>query len=114
MKTKISVTILKHGKHNQDILLAVTSHNEGICTLCPADLISFANVKRAIYPALYKNLFDIGRIDGQEDELFVSDDNGQTYTIILEFREVHELTQNGETDRDDLKGIFETPETDKP
>lgn len=109
MKTRISVEILKQGTHNGEILNAIASHNSDVCILSPEDLISYANIKRAMYPTLYKGSFDIYRMDGQEDELALTEDGGKSNCLIIKFREIHELAQNEETDpddHDDLKEVF--------
>ena len=107
MKKKLNVKILKNGSESPDILRIIGSHNGGEVPICLEDLISWGQCRRALYP-LGNNGLAIERTD-TESTLSVTEDGGETFTMLIEEVEINELAENK---ADDLKGLF-TSENEK-
>jgi len=87
MKQKIKVDILKHGSENQYLLKAVARMNEGLCSFSIRDLEGYFAVENAKYN---NKLVLIS----EEGYCHVSEDGGDTFTLTLEWVEVHELVES--------------------
>lgn len=89
MKKKIAVEIHKSGSLSQEIISAIQNMNEGNVSFSPDDLTGFIRMKSAMYPIVYAQLstnYNVG-----EKRLDISEDGGETFTLSLTWKEVHEL-----------------------
>lgn len=84
---KITIDILKQGHHNDAIVRAIGSHNEGKADISLTDIAGYVNFKKAEYPTLYPNCTAL--ISGPEKwpSLFISDDGGKTQCLIIKAQE---------------------------
>lgn len=96
MKQKIGIELYKAGRFNEEILLAIANNNSGLSKLLPADISGFLNLHNARQPEIYKGK----TVPGDSPyELHISEDNGETFTLSLTWKEVEELAPD-----DDIPG----------
>lgn len=96
MKQKIKVEVHNLGEHTEYIIKAIASHNAGIRTITPLDIQSYLKVRDATFP---NSLNDLAYCTGDKDFILnISNDKGKSYSLTLEWAEVHELN----TKTDDL------------
>ncbi len=88
MKTKFSVEINKPGSLNGEVFSMIANHNGGKADI-DIDLIrAFVLSKNAMYPTLF-NGCKASFVN--ENKLCISEDGGETFTLIITQKEVHEL-----------------------
>jgi hypothetical protein len=88
MKQKIGIELYKAGRFNEEILLAIANNNSGLSKLLPADISGFLNLHNARQPEIYKGK----TVPGDSPyELHISEDNGETFTLSLTWKEIEEL-----------------------
>lgn len=87
--TKINVDIHKSGSENDLLLRMVANINEGKVKDVPNknDVISYMAVRNAMFPLSSVLSFQV-----DEHYLHISEDNGKTFTLTLEWKEVAELS----------------------
>ena len=92
MKKRLNVTILKMGSESGAILEIIAANNGGQVPICLDDLVSWGQCRKALYPLANKGF----QIEKNEEgfNVTVSEDGGQTYTLIIEEIELHELAEN--------------------
>lgn len=103
MKQKINVVIHKTGSNNGFILECTGETNAGKAQFSPRDLEGYLNMKKAFTPMSaegYKLLKD----ETEPNTFHVSEDGGKTFTLSLEWVEVHNLETP--VSNDDLKDVF--------
>lgn len=89
MKKKINVAILKSGSENSAILQMIGYMNEGEKQFSARDMEGYLNCRVAQYPSVSDYSFT--KSDEQGEVYHVSEDGGKTFTLTLEWIEVHEL-----------------------
>lgn len=88
-KTRFNMSMLKKGSNNCALMEAITSHNQGTVHLCLDDLISYAKVEKAKYPNTQTGFY-IQRDKINNSLILISEDAGQTWTMIIEEKEIFE------------------------
>ena len=88
MKKKINVTIHNHGSENEIILKCIGNMNSGECSFSPRDLEGYYTIQTAKYPKLPVT---ITKLDESGDIYQVSENEGKSFTLTLEWIEVYEL-----------------------
>lgn len=108
MTHKIKVEIYKPGEHTEFILKVVAVNNSGVREIGPLALQAYLQVRAAVYNSTICDLAVL-----EDMKLHISSDGGKTYSLTLEWVEVHELSEiekeiNSELEHknaDDLKGV---------
>lgn len=89
MKHKIKLDIHSMGEHTEYIIKAIAAHNSGLRTITPLDLETYLRVRDAIFP---NSANDLAHVNSDKDWIVrISRDKGKTYSLTLEWIEVHEL-----------------------
>ncbi len=92
MKTKINVSIHKSGEMNNNILSLVASINEGKGYVEMEDVIGWVKSERLIYSAIR------GKVNCkvENEKLHITEDEGESWTLTLEWTTVVELINEPE------------------
>lgn len=90
MQTKIGVEIHKAGENNHLIFDLIAANNENKVPVNYEFLLTTLAMQRVKFPTLNKNLV---LLPTGVNEYSISEDNGETFTLSLQFKEVHELTE---------------------
>lgn len=101
MQIKISVDIHAQGDNNAAILAMVAANNSGKLLMDISDIKGFLKWKKVEYPAMNKDLS--WKKDSGQSNLYIFEDSSSVPTLILTWKEVHELVPAA--DANDLKDI---------
>lgn len=96
METIKILNVYKNGSLNGNILSIVASNNENTQPVSILQLSNWVHVQKAIFPALYSNVKS--NYDADEHILYISEDNGKTHTMALQWQHVYELETDKEMD----------------
>lgn len=98
MKTKISIDIRKDGNALYKIIKLIAGHNSGIANVTKSDIIGVLVAEKIDYPSLNKNSFTSDETGSNGNLLHISDDNGETFYVTLEWKRIEELANISEQD----------------
>ena len=104
MTKKLNVKIHKGGDNNRVILDCIGSYNAGKVHFTARDLEGWLQVQRAFLPGIGAKYCLIK--DVTESDVYHVSEDGETFTISLEWVEVHELQPN----ESDIKSMLHNPD----
>jgi hypothetical protein len=107
MTTRFYVDYLQQGNHNDSIGKMVAAHNSGKASLTLRDFEGYLACRRAEYPSLYGktgSTYINEKGEKQDHFLYVTED-GETWTLAIEYREIHDLELSDE-DRADFQNSY--------
>jgi hypothetical protein len=107
MNTRFYVDYLQQGQHNDSIGKMVAAHNSGKATLTLRDIEGYLACRRAEYPLLYGRTGStyIDEKGVRQDHILHVTEDGETWTLAIECREIHNLELSQE-DRDDFQNCY--------
>lgn len=105
-QVKLNVKLIKAGSENDVITRLIANCNEGQskAQISPRDLEGYLNVRNGTYPTITN--CKLVKDEEESNTYHVSEDGGKTFTLSLEWVEVHELVPSEPATADDLKDIF--------
>jgi hypothetical protein len=108
MRTKFYVDYLQQGQHNEAIGRMVAAHNSGKVVLTLRDIEGYLTCRKGEFPGLYSKSGST-YINGQgvkdENVLHVTED-GETWTLTIECREIHDLAPLTEEEKADFQNQY--------
>jgi hypothetical protein len=93
MKTKIKVDIHKSGSENDQILEIVANTNSGKAPIELEDMVGYLKCRRANYPIIKGGV----NCKVEDSKLHITEDDGKTWTLTLEWTTVVELEPENTT-----------------
>ena len=91
MKRKINVKIHKHSSDNETVLKCVGNMNDGRASFSARDLEGYFAIQNAKYPTLPVTFI---KSDEPGEVYHISEDDGKSFILTLEWVEVYDLNQN--------------------
>ena len=92
MKKQINVKLLKYGSENDVITKMIANYNEGKVEATPRDIEGYMITRNCMYPTLFD--FKLVKSDEPGEVYHISEDGGKTFTLTMDWVEVHELIEN--------------------
>lgn len=89
MQKKLNVKIWKNGSESEVLLRLVGNVNEGKGDVSVRDLEGYIATRKAMFPSVYEGLAISP--DTEPNTYNISEDGGKTFTMQIEFVEIHEL-----------------------
>lgn len=107
MKTRFYVDYLQQGQHNDSIGKMIAAHNSGKVTLTLRDIEGYLTCRKGEFPLLYGKTGStyVDEKGVKQDHILHVTEDGETWTLAIECREIHDLELSQE-DRDDFQNTY--------
>lgn len=107
-KTRFYIDYLQQGQHNEAIGKMVAAHNSGKAHITLRDIEGYLTCRRAEYPSLYGRTGStyIDETGTKNDHILHVTEDGETWTLTIECREIDTLPPLSEEEKADYQNQY--------